>query len=115
MDVLNEIVRHYYEMHSLIPPAPRNGKAGWYETFRNHAYLAVDTQNHRVFLIGDAIIANFSKLSSIFDEHFSKFNTLNCGIGGDKIQYELCLITGLFHLPYSISLLTVVQIKQHWA
>ena len=37
-------------------------------------------------LIGDLIIANFSKFSFIFDQHFSKFNTHNLGIGETKIQ-----------------------------
>ena len=54
-------------MHSPITPVPCNGKAGWYETFRNHAYLAINLQKCRVLLIGDSIIANVSKFSSIFD------------------------------------------------
>ena len=77
--------RHYYEMHSLNTSVARNGKAGCYETFSNHAYLAINSQKYRVLLIGDSNIANFSKFSPIFDKHFSKFNTLNFSIGGDKI------------------------------
>ena len=73
-------------MHSLITSVPRNGKAGWYESFRNHANLAVNSQKCRVLLIVDLIIANFSKFSFIFDQHFSKFNTHNLGIGETKIQ-----------------------------
>ena len=73
-------------MHSLNTPVPRNGKAGWYETLRNHAYLAINTEKCRVFLIGDSMIANFSKFNSIFDKHFSKFHPLNFCIGGDNTQ-----------------------------
>ena len=43
-------------------------------------------QKCRVLLIGDSIIANFSKFSSIFDKDFSKFNPLNFSIREDKIQ-----------------------------
>ena len=82
-------------MHSLITPVPCNGKAGWYKTFRNHAYLAINSQKCRVLLIGDSIIANFSKFSPIFDKHFSKFYPLNFGIGGDKIQNVLWRIINM--------------------
>ena len=76
-------------MHSLITPVSRNGKAGWYETFRNHVCLAINSQKCRVLLIGDSVIANFSKFSSIFDKPFSKFRPLNFDIRGDKIQNVL--------------------------
>ena len=67
----------------------RNGKAGWYETFRDHTYLAINSQKCRVLLIGDSIIVKFSKFSSVFDKLFSKFDPLNFSIGGDKIQNVL--------------------------
>ena len=86
LKLFNEIVFHYYEMHSLITPVPCDGRACWYKTFMNHAYLAINLQKCRVLLIDGSVIANFSKFSSIFDKHFLKFNTLNFGIGGDKIQ-----------------------------
>ena len=100
MKHLNEIV-NYYEMHSLITPVTCNGKAGWYETFRNHAYLAIDSQKCRVLLIGDSIIGNFSKFSPIFDKHFSKFHPVNFGMGGDKIRNLLWCINNL-SLPPSL-------------
>ena len=87
-------------MHSLITPVPRNGKVGRYETFRNHAYLAINSQKCKVLLIGDSIIANFGKFSPIFDKHFSKFHPLNFGIG-DKIQNVLWHINNM-SLPPSI-------------
>ena len=102
MKLLNKLVCHYYEMHSLITLVPRDAKAEWYGTSRNHAYLAVNSQKCRVLLIGDSIFANFSKLSSIFDKHFSKFNALNFGIGGDKIQNVLWCINTIPSLQYII-------------
>ena len=50
-------------------------------------------------LLGDSIFANFSKFSSLFDKHFSKFNTLNFGIGGDKIQNVLWHINNMSLQP----------------
>ena len=88
-------------MHSLITPVPRNGKAGWFETFRNHGYLAINSQKCIVSLIGDLIMANFSKFSIIFDKQFSKFYPFNFDIGGDKIQNVLWYITNM-SLPPSL-------------
>ena len=88
-------------MHSLITPIPRNGKAGWYETFRNHAYLAINSQKCMIFLIGDSIIANFRSFSPIFDKRFSKSHPLSFGIGEDKIQNVLWCINNM-SLPPSV-------------
>ena len=76
------------------------GKRGWYETFKNHAYLAINLLKCRVLLIGESIIANFSKLSSIFDKLFSKFHPLNVGIGGDKIQNVLWHVNNMYLPPF---------------
>ena len=48
-------------------------------------------------------MANFRKFSS---KHFSKFNTLNFGIGGDKIQNVLWHITNL-PLPSSLQYIII--------
>ena len=94
-------------MHSLITAVPHNGKAGWYETFRNLAYLAISSKKCRVLLIGDSIIANFRNFSHIFDKQFSKFHPLSFGIGGDKIQNVLWRINNMSFPP--IFSFTVVQ------
>ena len=88
-------------MHSLITPVPGNGKAGWYETFRNQAYLAINSQKCRVLLIVDSIIANFRKFSAIFDKHFSEFHPFDFSIGEDKIQNVLWRINNM-SLPPSL-------------
>ena len=73
-------------MHSLITSLSHNGKVGSYEVFRNHTHLPINSQKCRDLLICGSVIANFNKVSSIFAEKFSKFNTLNFGTGGDKNQ-----------------------------
>ena len=62
-------------------------------------------------LIGDSIIVNFTKFSSIFDKHFSKFHRLNFRIGADKIQNVLWRINNMSLAPYLqyIFLFNVVQ------
>ena len=60
----------------------------------------------RVLLTGDSIIANFSKFSSIFDKHFSKFHPLSFGIGGEKIQNVLRRIHNM-SLPPSLQYICI--------
>ena len=76
-------------MNPLINPLARNGKFGWYNTFRKHVTMSTSSSNAKSVLIRDSIIANFDKCSDIFDKFFLPFRTLNFGISGDKIQYVL--------------------------
>ena len=99
MKLLNEIVPHYYKIHSLITPVPHNGKEGRYRTLRNHVHISVKLQMSRVLLIGDSIIANFSKFSSISDKNFSKFHHLSFGIKEDNIQNALWRMNNLSFPP----------------
>ena len=74
-------------MNPLINPLARNGKLGWYNTFRKHVTMSTSSTNAK--LIGDSIIANFDKCSDIFDKFFLPFPTLNFDIRGDKIKNVL--------------------------
>ena len=76
-------------MNPLINPLARNGKFGWYSTFRKHITISTLSTNEKLVLIGDSIIANFDKCSDIFDKFFLPFHTLNFGASGDKIQNVL--------------------------
>ena len=79
----------------------RNGKAGWYKTFRNHIL-----QTTCKSAIGDSIVVNFSKFNTTLDKHFSKFNTFNFTIEQDKIQKALWHINNLF-LPPSLKCIVI--------
>ena len=88
-------------MNPLTNLLARNGKFGWYNTFRKHVTMSASSINAKLVLIGDSIVANFDKRSDIFDKFFLPFRTLNFGISGDKIQnvlWRLCKIT----LPASV-------------
>ena len=72
----------------------------------------MNLERYRFFLIDDSIIDNFSKFSSIFRKHFSKFNTLSFSIGGDKIQNVLWRINKmslLLLLQHNIVQCSMVQ------
>ena len=77
-------------MNPLIKPLARNGKPGWYNTFRKPVTMSASSTNAKLVLTGDSIIANFDKRSDIFDKFFLPFRTLNFGISGDKMQNVLC-------------------------
>ena len=88
-------------MNPLINPLARNGKFGWYSTFRKHITISTLSTNEKLVLIGDSIIANFDKCSDIFDKFFLPFRTLNFGICGDKIQNVLWRVYNMT-LPASV-------------
>ena len=68
----------------------------------------MNLERYRIFLIDDSIIDNFSKFSSIFCKHFSKFNTLSFSIGEDKIQNVLWRINKM-SLQHNIVQCSMVQ------
>ena len=73
-------------MNPLINPLARNGKFGWYNTFRKHVTMSTSSSNAKLVLIWDSIIANFVKCSNIIDKFFLPFCTLNFDVSRDKIQ-----------------------------
>ena len=101
-------------MHSVITPVAHKGKAGWYETFRNPAYLAINSEKCRVLLIGDSIFATFRKFSPIFHKHFSKFHPLNFRMGGDKTQNVLGRINSMSFCTFPTIYFYSLWYKQHW-
>ena len=93
-------------MNPLINPLARNGKIGWYNTFRKHVAMSTSSINAKLVLIGDSIIANFDKCNDNFDKFFLSFHALNFGISGDKIQnvlYHVCNMT----LPTSVEYIII--------
>ena len=93
-------------MNPLINPLARNGKLGWYNTFRKHITMSMSSSNAKSVLIRDSIIANFDKCSNIFDKFFLPFRTLNIGISGDKIQNVLWRVYNMT-LPASVEYIMI--------
>ena len=93
-------------MNPLINPLARNGKFGWYNTFKKLVNMSTPSTNAKLVLIGDSIIANFDKCSDNFDKFFLPFRTLNFGISGDKIQNVLWRVYNMT-LPASVEYLII--------
>ena len=76
-------------MKLVINPLARNGKLGWYSTFRKHVTMPSSSTNAKLVLTGDSVIANFDKCSDIIDKFFLPFRTLIFGVSADNIQNVL--------------------------
>ena len=104
-------IKYPLKMNPLINPLARNGKFGWYNTFRKHVNMSTPSTNAKLVLIGDSIIANFDKCSNIFDKFFLPFRTLNFGISRDKIQnvlwcvYNMTLPASVEHIIFTVTLI----------
>ena len=98
-------------MNPLINPLARDGKFGWYNTFRKHVTMSTSSSNAESVLIRDSIIANFDKCSDIFDKFFLPFHTLNFGISRDKIQnilwcvYNMTLPASVEYIIFTVTLI----------
>ena len=87
-------------MNSLTIPISRCAKIGWYESFNRHRSLCNKINNKNdLILIGDSIIANFNQFDDVFNRYFKGHNTLNLGVGGDKIQNVLWRVSNLDFPP----------------
>ena len=67
-------------------PASRDNKPGWYKLQRKHASEVYKTSSNTI-IIGDSIVAGLNRYSQVWENFFT--NTINLGIGGDKIQHVL--------------------------
>ena len=61
-------------MNPLIDPLARNGKIGCYNTFTKHVTMSTLSNDPKLVLTGDSIIANFDKCNDIFDKFFLSFS-----------------------------------------
>ena len=86
-------------------PQSRFHKRGWYQTHCQHNVL-LTKKDPTLLLIGDSIVAGLSRYKTVWDKHFAGYNTINCGIGGDKIQHTLWRAEKL-KLPQSIRFIFV--------
>ena len=87
-----------------ITPLPRFNKFNWIESHNNHC-RNITTSNPSTLLIGDSIIAGLSRYKNVWKKYFQPFNTVNCGIGGDKVQNVLWRCN---NFPPSLSVKNIV-------
>ena len=89
-------INYPLKVNLLINPLPRNGRFGWYNTFKRHVTMSASSTNAKLELIGYSIIENFDKCKDIFNKFFLSFRTLNFSISGDKIKnilWPVCNMT----------------------
>ena len=69
-------------------PSTRFSKKNWLNFHHNHcSKLAKYTFEN--ILIGDSIVAGLSRYQNAWDKFLKPLKTLNCGIGGDRIEHVL--------------------------
>ena len=87
-----------------ITPLPRFQKINW---LNKHNKLCNDimVSNYSTLLIGDSLIAGLSRYSDIWKRYFESCNSINCGIGGDRVENVLWRCN---NLPPSHSFKTAV-------
>ena len=90
---------------SFSKPSFRERKLGWYSCHRSHVNAIVRRQA-KVVLLGDSLVANLGRYPSVWDRHLEAFNTVNCGIGGDRTQHVLWRADNMY-LPDSVSVVVI--------
>ena len=68
-------------------PSAKFSKPNWLELYLKHCSVLTNGKCGTI-LIGDSIVAGLSRNQNIWNRNFS-FNTLNCSIGGNKVQNVL--------------------------
>ena len=87
-DVNVQISRYNYLCLGIAYPAGRFCKDNWLINPKNQAAFMKLLKNVSAVLLGDSIVAGFLRYHNIWYKFFNE-NTINCGIGGYKIQKVL--------------------------
>ena len=85
-------------------PSMRFSKTNWLN-FHRHRCSSLITNLFNAIIIGDSISAGLNRYESVCTKYLETLKTLNCGIGGDKVQNVLWRVQDL---PVISSLKNVV-------
>ena len=88
----------------VLIPTERFYKSNWVEYHRNHCFKIKDSKPNTL-LLGDSIAVGLSRYPNVWNEYFAQINTLNLGIGGDRVENVLWRA---IHLPLPSSVKNVV-------
>ena len=88
MDMNVLLTQNNYLRFGITYPTGRFYKDNWLENHKNQAALIKSSKNASTVLLGDSIVAGFLRYPNIWYKFFNE-NTINCEIGGDKIQNVL--------------------------
>ena len=70
-------------------PSMRFSKTNWLN-FHFHHCSSLITNCFNALIMGDSITAGLNRYGSVCTKHLEPLKTLNCGIGGDRVQNVLC-------------------------
>ena len=87
-------------------PSMRSSKTNWLNFHRRHCSSLITNCFKRI-IIGDSIAAGLNRYRSVWTKYLEPLKTLNCGIGGDRIQNVLWWAQ---NLPIISSLKNVVML-----
>ena len=69
-------------------PLPRLKNINWLNT-HYHRCNSILNYNYNTLLLGDSLVAGLSHYSDVWKRYFESLNSINCGIGGDRVQNVL--------------------------
>ena len=63
-------------------------KSSCIEGHHNHC-LTIKVTNPNKLLLGDSIVAGLGRYQAVWKKYFESLNTMNLGIGGDRVENVL--------------------------
>ena len=69
-------------------PSMGSSKTNWLN-FHCHHCSSLITNHFKTIIIGDSIAAGLNRYQSVWTKYLEPLKTLNCGIGGDRVQNVL--------------------------
>ena len=85
-------------------PSTRFSRMNWLNIHHNHSSKSAKN-NFETILIGDLIVAGLSRFQNVWEKFLKPLKSLNCGMGGNRIQGVLWRP---LNLPVSSNLKNVV-------
>ena len=89
-----------------LSPLPRYHNHNWVLKYQEHTNTC-NSKFPKVLLIGDSIVAGLERYVNIKNEYFCEKSTINCVIGGDRVQNVLWRAKNL-PLPSSLSYVVIL-------
>ena len=69
-------------------PSMRSSKTNWLNFHRRHCSCLMTTR-FKTIIIGDSIAAGLNRYRSVWTKYLEPLKTLNCRIGGERVQNVL--------------------------
>ena len=94
----HELQKFNFLRSKATTPLPRFYREGWRKTHLHHIKEINTNKSLHNILLGDSIIKGLSRYPKIWHDFFEE-ETINCGIGGDKVEHVLWRTENIFIPP----------------